>query len=150
MNKSVENVPPSETDPLTLHHEVGFDFPPTQRDNLSTVLTRNPGQFGGIKMADQGLTEKEPGRRQYRRYKTNFPATLTTYPIRVVGMKFERVLEGVSRTDKGQFFACVDMRDVRGSLYDLDVYVRKTDQGLKTAKLVIHKVDGEERPKAAD
>ena len=29
-------------------------------------------------MADQGLTEKEPGRRQYRRYKTNFPATLTT------------------------------------------------------------------------
>ena len=29
-------------------------------------------------MADQGLTEKKPGRRQYRRYKTNFPATLTT------------------------------------------------------------------------
>ena len=29
-------------------------------------------------MADQGLTEKEPGRRQYRRYKTNVPATLTT------------------------------------------------------------------------
>ena len=29
-------------------------------------------------MADQGLTEKEPGRRQYPRYKTNFPATLTT------------------------------------------------------------------------
>ncbi len=29
-------------------------------------------------MADQGLTEKEPGRRQYPLYKTNFPATLTT------------------------------------------------------------------------
>ncbi len=65
-------------------------------------------------------------------------------------MKFDRVHEGVTRTDQGQLFACVDMRDVRGSLYDLDVYVRKTDQGLKTAKLVIHKVDGEERPKAAD
>ncbi len=70
--------------------------------------------------------------------------------MRVVGMKFDHVHEGVTRTDQGQFFACVDMRDVRGSLYDLDVYVRKTDQGLKTAKLVIHKVDGEERPKAAD
>ena len=70
--------------------------------------------------------------------------------MRVVGMKFDRVHEGVTRTDHGQFFACVDMRDVRGSLYDLDVYLRKTDQGLKTSKLVIHKVDGEERPKAAD
>ncbi len=70
--------------------------------------------------------------------------------MRVVGMKFDRVHEGVTRTDQGQFFACVGMRDVRGSLYDLDVYLRKTDQGLKTAKLVIHKVDGEERPKAAD
>ena len=65
-------------------------------------------------------------------------------------MKFDHVHEGVTRTDPGQFFACVDMRDVRGSLYDLDVYIRKTHQGLKTAKLVIHKVDGEERPKAAD
>ncbi len=29
-------------------------------------------------MADQGLTENELGRRQYPRYKTNIPATLTT------------------------------------------------------------------------
>ena len=29
-------------------------------------------------MADQGLTEQEPGRRQSARYKTNVPATLTT------------------------------------------------------------------------
>ena len=29
-------------------------------------------------MADQGLTEEEPGRRQSARYKTNVPAILTT------------------------------------------------------------------------
>ena len=37
LNKSVENVPPSGTDPLTLHHEVELDFPLTQQDNLSNA-----------------------------------------------------------------------------------------------------------------
>ncbi len=78
LNKSVGNVPPPGTDPLTLHHQVELDFPPARRDNLPNVLTRNPGQQGDVKMADQGLTEKEPGRRQSARYKTNVPATLTT------------------------------------------------------------------------
>lgn len=64
---------------------------------------------------------------------------------RVVGMKFDHVHEGVTRTADGQFFACVDMRSVRGPLYDLDVYFEKTEQGLKPAKLVIHKVDGKKR-----
>ncbi len=64
---------------------------------------------------------------------------------RVVGMKFDHVHEGVTRTAKGQFFACVDMRRVNGALYDLDVYMEQSEQGLKPAKLVIHKVDGEKR-----
>ncbi len=64
---------------------------------------------------------------------------------RVVGMRFDHVHEGVTRTAGGQFFACVDMRSVRGPLYDLDVYLEQTDQGLKPAKLVMHKVDGEKR-----
>ncbi len=33
----------------------------------------------------------------------------------------------------------------RGPLYDLDVYLEQGDQGLKPAKLIIHKVDGEKR-----
>jgi len=64
---------------------------------------------------------------------------------RVVGMKFDHVHEGVTRTAKGQFSACVDMRRVNGALYDLDVYMEQAEQGLKPAKLVIHKVDGEKR-----
>jgi opacity protein-like surface antigen len=64
---------------------------------------------------------------------------------RVVGLKFDHVHEGVTRTAEGQFFACVDMRSVRGPLYDLDVYLEQGDQGLKPAKLIIHKVDGEKR-----
>ncbi len=65
--------------------------------------------------------------------------------MRVVGMRFERVHKSITRTNQGQFIACVDMRDVRGSLYDLDLHMRETDEGLKLAKLVIHKVNGKER-----
>ena len=36
-NKSVENVPPSGTNPLTFHHEAELDFPPARRDNLSNA-----------------------------------------------------------------------------------------------------------------
>ena len=65
--------------------------------------------------------------------------------MRVVGMRFDRVHKNITRTDQGQFIACVDMQDVRGSLYDLDLHMRETDEGLKLAKLVIHKVNGKER-----
>lgn len=64
---------------------------------------------------------------------------------RVVGFGLDHVHEGVTRTPDGQFFACVDMRSVRGQLYDVDVYLQKTEQGLKPIKLIIHKVDGEKR-----
>lgn len=65
--------------------------------------------------------------------------------MRVVGMRFERVHKSITRSNQGQFIACVDMRDVRGSLYDLDLHMRETDEGLKLAKLVIHKVNGKKR-----
>ena len=64
---------------------------------------------------------------------------------RVVGLNFDHVHEGVTRTPEGQYFACVDMRSVRGQLYDLDIFLEKTESGLKPAKIVIHKVDGEKR-----
>ena len=65
--------------------------------------------------------------------------------MRVVGMRFYRVHKNITRTNQGQFTACVDMQDVRGSLYDLDLHMRETDEGLKLAKLVIHKVNGKKR-----
>ena len=42
LNKSVENLPPPGTDPLTLHHEVELDFPPARRDNLPNASPRAP------------------------------------------------------------------------------------------------------------
>ena len=77
LNESVENAAPPGIEPLTLHHEVELDFPPARRDNLPNVLTRNPGQQRGIKMADHGPAEQR-GKRQHPRYKTNIPGTLTT------------------------------------------------------------------------
>jgi len=64
---------------------------------------------------------------------------------RVVGLNIDHVHDGVTRTPDGQVFACVDMRSVRGQLYDVDVYLEKTERGLKPSKLIIHKVDGEKR-----
>ena len=63
----------------------------------------------------------------------------------VVRLKFDHVHEGVTRAAGGHYVACVDMRSVRRSLCDVDVYLEQTDQGLKPAKLVIHRVDGKER-----
>ncbi len=67
---------------------------------------------------------------------------------RVVGFHFDHVHEGVTRTAEGQYFACVDLRSIRGSLYDLDLYMEETKEGLKPARLVIHKVDGVARTEA--
>ncbi len=64
---------------------------------------------------------------------------------RVVELSFDHVHKSVTRLTGGQFYACVDMRNTRGKLYDLDVYMEKTDHGLAPAKLVIHKVDGKKR-----
>lgn len=64
-----------------------------------------------------------------------------------VELKFDHVHQGVTRTAAGHYFACVDMRSVRGPLYDLDVYMEQTDEGVKPVKLVIHKVDGKKREK---
>ena len=64
---------------------------------------------------------------------------------RVVELSFDHVHESVTRLTGGRFYASVDMRDTRGKLYDLDVYLEKTDHGLAPAKLVIHKVDGKKR-----
>lgn len=69
---------------------------------------------------------------------------------RVVGLKFDHVHEGVTRAADGQFFACVDMRSVRGPLYDLDVYLEQSHQGLKPARLIIHKVDGKKREQSSE
>lgn len=64
---------------------------------------------------------------------------------RVVGFKFDLVHEGVTRSPRGQFLPCVDLRSVRGPLYDLDVYLEEDGGTLRPVKLVIHKVDGVKR-----
>ncbi len=62
-----------------------------------------------------------------------------------VELEFDYVHEGVTRTEAGQYFACVDMRRGDGAVYDLDVYLEESEEGLRPARVVIHKVDGEER-----
>ncbi len=42
-------------------------------------------------------------------------------------------------------FACADFRSVEGKLYDLDMFVKETDEGPRVVELGIHKEEGSPR-----
>ena len=59
---------------------------------------------------------------------------------------YENVHQGVKEVGSGNYFACVDARDQNNVLYDLDTYVKRTDDGgYKIVEILIHQRDGVER-----
>lgn len=72
--------------------------------------------------------------------------TLTLTDPRVgapVSMTFDHVHESVNETPGGRYVACVDFRDVDGTVYDVDYYVGREDGALRVEDLVLHKAAGE-------
>ena len=45
----------------------------------------------------------------------------------------------------GVYFACTDMKSSDGTLYDLDFFMKKTDHGIETTEVDIHKKAGAAR-----
>lgn len=53
--------------------------------------------------------------------------------------------ERLARTDKGTFFVCADFKTPEGKVYDLDFWVKDTQEGLTVTETTIHKEEGKPR-----
>ena len=45
----------------------------------------------------------------------------------------------------GVYFACSDMKAADGTLYDLDFFMKQTDNGFETTEVSVHKKSGKPR-----
>ncbi|MGB7291360.1 MAG: hypothetical protein WBD99_04225 [Thermodesulfobacteriota bacterium] len=66
---------------------------------------------------------------------------------KVLNLTYDHVHKGVETTESGEYFACVDFVDSNKNTYDIDVYVDKEGESLNISKIIIHKVNGEDRLK---
>jgi hypothetical protein len=48
----------------------------------------------------------------------------------------------LSTLGDGVYFACTDMKSSDGTVYDLDFFMKKTDHGIETTEVDIHKKSG--------
>lgn len=53
--------------------------------------------------------------------------------------------ERLAKTDEGTYFVCADFRTPEGKTYDLDFWVKETDDGLKVTETTVHKEAGKAR-----
>jgi len=66
---------------------------------------------------------------------------------KVLNLTYDHVHKGVEKTEGGEYFACVDFVDSDKNTYDIDIYVDKEGESLNISKMIIHKVNGEDRLK---
>ena len=59
-------------------------------------------------------------------------------------LSFDNVHEAVHEVEDGRYYACVDLKDTAGNIYDVDIYLKGTASELKPDKLIVHKINGEE------
>jgi hypothetical protein len=45
----------------------------------------------------------------------------------------------------GVYFACADFTSLEGTTYDIDVFMKESESGLKATEVHVHKVDGKPR-----
>lgn len=68
---------------------------------------------------------------------------------KLLNLTFGELHKNVEYTEEGSPFVCVDFKDEQGKKYDVDLHVRKTNDEWNVSTIVIHKVDGKERPQPA-
>ncbi|MBI1936922.1 MAG: hypothetical protein HYS25_02245 [Ignavibacteriales bacterium] len=61
-------------------------------------------------------------------------------------LKFDHVHKGnLSKIADGVYFACSDFKSSDGKVYDLDFFIKETDDGLKVTQQKLHKINGKAR-----
>lgn len=53
--------------------------------------------------------------------------------------------ERLAKTGKGTYFVCADFKTPKGKLYDLDFWVKDSEEGLSVTETTIHKEEGKPR-----
>lgn len=53
--------------------------------------------------------------------------------------------ERLSSLGNGLYFACADFKSTDGTTYDVDVFMKESDDGLEASEVHVHKVNGEPR-----
>ena len=53
--------------------------------------------------------------------------------------------ERLAKTDKGTYFVCADFKTHEGKVYDLDFWVKESEEGLSVTETTIHKEEGKAR-----
>ena len=66
---------------------------------------------------------------------------------KVLNLKYDKVHKEVDKNESGQYFACVDFVDSNKNTYDIDFYASKNGEKWDISKIVMHKVNGEDRLK---
>lgn len=59
-----------------------------------------------------------------------------------LNLEYDYVHQTVKKVDDGRYFACVDFKDNSGNVYDIDFYLKESDQGLGLDEIVLHKKNG--------
>ena len=69
--------------------------------------------------------------------------TVDKKPLQLQLMKVHK--EKLATLGDGLYFACTDMKAADGTLYDLDFFMKQTDEGIETTEVAVHKKSGEPR-----
>lgn len=63
-----------------------------------------------------------------------------------LALKMKRIhSERLSALKNGIYFACVDFQTKEGKIYDIDFFLKDTENGLKVTEVNVHKEDGNPR-----
>ncbi len=64
----------------------------------------------------------------------------------VLALQLDKVhRERVAHIGNDVYFVCADFKERRGTMYDLDFWMKRDDKGLHVNEITVHKVDGKAR-----
>lgn len=69
--------------------------------------------------------------------------TVDKKPLQLEILKVHK--DKLATLGEGVFFACTDMKAADGTVYDLDFFMKETDDGIETTEVAVHKKSGKPR-----
>jgi len=65
---------------------------------------------------------------------------------KLLSLKMDKIhMERLSAVKKDLYFACVDFTDKDGRAYDIDFFLKDSEDGLKVTETIVHKEEGKPR-----
>jgi len=65
---------------------------------------------------------------------------------KLLSLKMDKIhMERLSAVEKNIYFACVNFTDKDGKAYDIDFFLKDSEDGLKVTETIVHKEEGKPR-----